>query len=84
MSGLHLLSVEGRTVVESVDKGSSAEEAGIRAKDAVLKVGEANAARMDIWELRGLLKSGDGKEIGMTIGRGQEEKSVTLKLKKRI
>ena len=36
---------------------------------------------MDLWDLRDLLKSGDGKEIRMTVKRGDEEKAVTFKLK---
>jgi hypothetical protein len=39
---------------------------------------------MDLLDLRDLLKSGDGKEIKMTIKRGDEEKAVSFKLKKRI
>ena len=35
-------------------------------------------------DLRDLLKSGDGKEIQMTIKRGEAEKAITFKLKKRI
>ena len=84
MSGLHLWRVESRTVVHSVDKSSPAEAAGIRPEDVVLKVGETSATEMDIYDLRDLLKSGDGKEIRMTIKRGEEEKAVTFKLKKQL
>ena len=84
MCGLHLWRLEGRTAVHSVDKRSPAEAAGIRPEDVVLKVGETSATEMDIYDLRDLLKSGDGKEIRMTIKRGEEEKAVTFKLKKQI
>jgi hypothetical protein len=84
MSGLHLWRLEGRTAVHSVDKRSPAEAAGIRPEDVVLKAGETSATEMDIEDLRDLLKSGDGKEIRMTIKRGEEEKAVTFKLKKQI
>jgi hypothetical protein len=50
----------------------------------VLTVGETSATEMDICDLRDLLKSGNGKAIRMTIKRGEEEKAVTFKLKKRI
>jgi len=84
MSGLHLWRLEGRTAVHSVDKDSPAEAAGIKAEDVVLRIGEKSAAEMDILDLRDLLKSGDGKEIKMTIKRGGEEKAVSFKLKRRI
>ncbi len=84
MSGLHLLRVEGQTAVHSVDKDSPAEAAGLRPNDVILKVGDKDATAMDIWDLRDLLKSGDGKEINMTIKRNQEEKTVSFKLKKKL
>jgi hypothetical protein len=84
MSGVHLIHLEGRTFVEAVDKSSPAETAGIKPEDVVLKVGETNATQMDIYDLRDLLKSGDGREINMTIKRGEEEKAVTFKLKRQI
>ena len=84
MSGLHLWCIEGRILVHSVDKDSRAQTAGIRAEDVVLKVGDLSASATNLDDLRDLLKSGDGKEIQMTIKRGDEEKVVTFKLKKRI
>lgn len=81
MSGLHLWRLEGRPVVHSVDKDSPAEAAGIKAEDVVLKVGEKKTAEVDICDLRDLLKSGDGKEIKMTVKRGGEEKAVSFRLK---
>jgi len=84
MSGLHLWRLNGQTAVHSVDKDSPAEAAGIKAEDVVLKVGEKKAAEVDICDLRDLLKSGDGKEIKMTIKRGGEEKAASFRLKRRI
>ena len=84
MSGLHLWRIEGRTVVHSVDKSSPAEAAGIRPEDVVLEAGERSGAEMDLDDLRELLKSGGGKEIRMTIRRGEEDKAVAFKLKKQI
>jgi C-terminal processing protease CtpA/Prc len=81
---MHLWRLEGRTVVHSVDKRSPAEAAGISPEDVVLNTGETSATEMDIKDLRDLLKSGDGKEISMTIKCGEEEKAVTFKLKKQI
>ena len=84
MSGLHLWRVDRQTAVHSVDKDSPAEAAGIKAEDVVLKVGEKKAVEVDIYDLRDLLKSGDGKEVQLTIRRGAEEKAVSFKLKRRI
>jgi len=84
MSGLHVWRVDGQTAVHSVDKGSPAEAAGIKAEDVILKVGAKKSAEVDIYDLRDLLQSGDGKEVQLTIRRGAEEKAVSFKLKRRI
>lgn len=84
MSGLHLLRISNKTVVYSVDEGSPAQKAGIRAKDTILKVGNKNANTYDMWDLRRLLMSGDGHKITMTIKRGDDVKEVSFLLKKKI
>ncbi len=84
MSGLHLLRIKKQVVVYSVDRDSPAEKAGIRGNDVILTVGDRKAVGFGMWGLRRLLKSGDGKEIKMTLKRGAEEKPVRFKLKKRI
>ncbi len=84
MSGLHLWRLGGRTTVHSVDKDSPAEAAGIKPEDVVLKVGEQSASVMDLENLRDLLKSGDGKEIKLTIKRGEKEQFVSFNLKRRM
>jgi hypothetical protein len=85
MSGLSSLGrMEAKTLVGSVAGGTPAEQAGIKAGDIIHAVNGQDAAKMDLYDLRDLLKSGDGKEIKMTIKRGDEEKAVTFKLKKRI
>lgn len=84
MSGLHLRYINERITVHSVDPDSPTEAAGIKAEDVILKVGVRNALQMDIWDLRDLLKSGDGEEIRLTLKRGKEEKVASFKLKKRI
>lgn len=84
MSGLHLWVVDKKVAVHSVDKDTPAEKAGIRTEDVILKVDGKPAAEMDIWDLRDLLKSGDGQEVKMTVKRGDAEKTFTFKLKKRI
>ena len=84
MSGLHLLRISNKTVVYSVDEGSPAQKAGIRAKDTILKVGNKDANTYDILELRRFLMSGDRHKITMTIKRGDDVKEVSFLLKKKM
>jgi len=84
MSGLHLLRISNKTVVYSVDEGSPAQKAGIRAKDTILKVGNKDANTYDILELRRFLMSGDRHKITMTIKRGDDVKEASFLLKKKI
>lgn len=84
MSGLHLLRISNQTVVYSVDEGSPAQKAGIRANDIILKVGDKDANTYDILELRRLLMSGDKRNITMTIKDSNDVKDVSFLLKKKI
>ena len=84
MSGLHLLKVDGKVTVHSVDKDSPAQKAQIEAHDIILTVNSQSAAEMDIFALRKLLRSGDNKKIDMTIKHGGTKKTVSFLLKKRI
>ncbi len=84
MSGLHLLRISGNIVVYSVDEGSPAQKAGISSKDIILKVGEKDVSKYDMWELRRLLMSGDKRNIMMTIKHGDDVKDVSFLLKKKI
>lgn len=84
MSGLHLLRISNQTVVYSVDEGSPAQKAGIKANDIILKVGDKDANTYDILELRRFLMSGDKRNIMMTIKHGDDVKDVSFLLKKKI
>lgn len=84
MSGLHLLRISDKTTVYSVDEGSPAQKAGIRANDIILKVGNKDANTYDMWELRRLLMSGDKHKIMMTTKRGDDVKALSFLLKKKI
>ena len=84
MSGLHILKVDGKVVVHSVDKESPAQKAQIEAQDIILTVNSQSAADMDIFVLRNLLQSGDKKKIDMTIKHGGTKKTVSFLLKKKI
>lgn len=84
MSGLSLLRIAGRTVVYAVEEGASSEEAGIKAKDVVLSVNGARADDLDMSKIRRILRSGDGKQIKMTIKRGEKVLDVSFRLKRRL
>lgn len=84
MSGLHVLRIDGKTVVHSLDKAYPADQAGILVEDIILSVNGKPAAAYEMWELRRLLCSGDKKKITMTIQRGKEKMTVTFLLKRRI
>lgn len=84
MSGLHLLRVSGETVVHSVDEGSPAKAAGIKAEDVILKISGNEASEMEMWTIRKVLKSGDGREIRMKLNRGGEVVEVSFRLKRRL
>lgn len=82
MSGLHLLRIDGKTVVHSVDKDSPADRAGVKAEDVIAKVDGKEAGEMEMWDIRRLLKSSDGKLIQMTVERGNEALEVSFLLKR--
>jgi predicted aspartyl protease len=84
MSGLHLLRMSNQTVVYSVDEGSPAQKAGIKANDVILKVGDKDANTYDILKLRRFLMSEDKRNIMMTIKHGDDVKDVSFLLKKKI
>jgi hypothetical protein len=84
MSGLHLLRSDGRTVVHSVDKDSPAAAAGVRAKDAILRVAGKAAGAYSMWQLRELLSTGHGRRLPVVIRRGGKDLQLQLVLKRRI
>ena len=84
MSGLHLLRISNQTVVYSVDEGSPAQKAGIKANDIILKIDDKDANTYDMSELRRLLMSRDKHKILMTIKHGDDVKDVSFLLKKKI
>jgi hypothetical protein len=84
MTGLHLIRVSNETTVHSVDENSPAYEAGLRGGDIILKVNNKDGNEYSRWELSRLKKSGDGDKITMTIKRGDEVKTVTLILRRKV
>lgn len=84
MSGLHLLRREGRVVVLSIDEDSPADEAGIHEGDVIAETPDSPQAERDLLRLRRLLRSGDGKQVRLTLRRAGRSLPVTLKLKKTV
>jgi S1-C subfamily serine protease len=79
LSGLHLLRINGATVVHSVDDGSPAANAGIRAKDVIVKINHQTTAKQRLFAIRRLL-SVEGHEVAMTVKHGDEDFEVAFSL----
>jgi C-terminal processing protease CtpA/Prc len=75
MSGLALSRINGSTLVDSVAEGSPAATAGLRPQDAILRVGNEDAAAMRLHTVRLLLCS-EGKKVDLTVRREGEETRV--------
>jgi len=84
MCGVSLTRPEGRTVVSAVYKGEPAAKAGIKVADVLLKLQGRDASTYQMWEIRDLLRSGPGKEITVTIQRGDEIKDVVVVLERQL
>jgi len=79
-SGLHMVRIDGKTVVEAVDRDSPAEHAGIKPDDIVLKIGGHEADRWRLLTLRRLLCT-EGKKVPLILQRGETELGVSVSLK---
>ena len=84
MSGLQLWRTSDHTVVSAVYPNSPADKAGIKDGDIIVDVMDKKADLYETWELKRLLRSGDKREIRMTIKRGDDIKKVSLLLEKTI
>jgi C-terminal processing protease CtpA/Prc len=84
MSGLHILREEKDTVVRIVDSDSPGELAGIKSDDRILRIGNQEAAKIEMFDLRNIFKSGNGKKIRLTIARGEREEEKTIELKEKV
>lgn len=76
MSGLHLLRRESTTFVHSVDEGSPAMSAGVRAGDQLVSLDGTNCAFMGMKEIRAALRTKPGAKVVLKIQR--EEKAMTV------
>ncbi len=84
MCGVSLVRPDGQTVVYAVYEGCPAAKAGIKAGDVILKLQGRDAATYRMWEIRELFRSGDGKEITLTIRRAGETIDVSLRLERSV
>ena len=84
MSGLHLLRLEGKTVVHSVDAGSPAQRAGMQAGDVIESIDGKAAAALKMKEARQIFRSADGAKVRVRVRRKDAPREVTLVLKKTI
>ncbi len=84
MSGLHLLRRSDGIEVHSVDAGSSAERAGLRAGDVLRKINGRAVETYRLTQIRRLLRSGDGTSVHVVFRRGQQNYQASFLLKKRV
>jgi C-terminal processing protease CtpA/Prc len=84
MSGLHILREGKDAVVRIVDSGSPGDLAGLKPGDRVLRISDQDARKIDLFGLRNILKSGNGKRIRLTIGRGEKEEDKVVELKEAV
>jgi hypothetical protein len=68
-SGVYALRKEGKTVIDTLGKGSAAEKAGLKAGDVLVKIDGTKANDLSLFRLRQLF--GDaGKKLRLTVRRG--------------
>ncbi|MDB6124681.1 MAG: Sel1 domain protein repeat-containing protein [Pedosphaera sp.] len=79
MSGLHLLSINGKIMVYSIDKDSLASRTGIKPNDQILSFDGTDSASLKIRTVRAALKEKSGKEITIKIKR--DEKILQFKFR---
>jgi hypothetical protein len=79
LSGLHLLRKEGQVVIHSVDKGSAAEAGGLKAGDALVRVGDTPVEAMSLFALRKRFCVGE-TTVQLTVRRGGKETEIALAL----
>lgn len=63
-------------LIKSVDTGSAADNAGLKAGDVVLKIGQAEMKTPNAWERA--LRSNQGKSVPVTVLRDHKQQILTL------
>lgn len=80
-SGLTLLKERGVAFVVAVEKGSPADQAGVKPGDIVAKVNDRSTRLMPLWEIQELLAEKPGTRIAMELIRVGEPQQLTFELK---
>jgi predicted metalloprotease with PDZ domain len=81
MSGLHLLRLNGKTIVHSVDAGSPAEAAALQAGDVIESINGQATATLQMKEARKILRAADGAKARLSVRRKGVPMDVTIVLK---
>ena len=87
MSGLEVYTDDSkikRFFVMRIEKKSPGEASGIEINDEILAINFAATEKMDLDEITRLLRSGDGKNLLLTLNRKGELLFKLIKLKRRI
>jgi len=81
-SGLELLKERGVAYVVSAEKGSPAQEAGVKAGDIVSEIGGRSTRLMPLWEVQELLAAAPGTKIELELIRLGEPQQVAFELRR--
>jgi hypothetical protein len=84
MSGLHILRENDNTVVNYIDPDSPSNRAGIRPDDRILQINRQEASQLSLFDLRNILKLGNGKKIQLTIGHGDKKEEKVIELQEDV
>ena len=87
MSGLEVYTDEGgkkRFYVMRIEPESPAEVSGLKVNDEILAINFATTERMDLNEISRLFRSGDGRNMLLTLNRSGELIFKLVKLRRRI
>jgi S1-C subfamily serine protease len=79
LSGLHVLRKNGQAVINSVDKGSTAETAGLKPGDVLVRVGDAKPDEVSLFQRRNCFCAEDTK-LRLTVRRDDKEVEIVLAL----
>ncbi len=83
LSGLHVIRKSGRIEVDSVQRGSPADRAGIQAKDAIVGFEGRRGLDFDLLTIRRALGSAPGQRVMLAIDRAGKRIEVELRLEER-
>jgi hypothetical protein len=81
LSGLSLSMVDDRVVVKSIEAGSPGETAGISKGDVITACDGRSVNGGMLSEIRHILKNNVGREVLVTIRRGDEVKQISIRLR---